>query len=184
MTEPLTALAWLQNVDAVTLAITSGFDVESRVREVIGNPVEESTDDFGTTLDKGWLGTPNRVPIQFDSCPGGDLLLEPNGYLMAVYAAEMTRSGGTLVSVYWQDSIGKDMVTFARDGRIVRAFETYAREYAEGAPQPEEDGLPWEADPRGAMVALFERVAMFPVTEDWLLRTARRSWQVVEPPRV
>lgn len=103
---------------------------------------------------------------------------------MSVYAAEMTRDGDSLVSVYWQDSIGKDMVTFARDGRIVRAFETYSRDRAEGEAQPEEDGLPWEANPRGAMVTLFERIAMFPVTEEWLLRTPRRSWQVVEPPRV
>ena len=173
----------------MTLAITSGFDIERRVRDVIGNPLEESADDFDTAMDKGWLGTPNRVVIQFDSSAGGDLLIEPNGYVMSGngYAAEMTRGGGTLVSVYWQESIGKDMVAFARDGRMVRAFETYERdfpEYVQGEPQPEEDGLPWATNPRGAMVALIERIAMFPVTEEWLLHTARRIWQVVEPPRV
>jgi len=183
VTDPLTARAFLQGVDALTLAVTSGLDAEQRVREVIGHPVEESTDDFDTAMDKGWLGAPNRVPIQFDSAPGGSILIEPNGYLMSAYAAEMTRSGGDLVSVYWQDATGRDTVTFARDGRLIRVFETYAREDAEGTPQPEEDGLPWDTDPRGAMVALVERIALRRVTEDWLEHTARRTWMVVEPSR-
>lgn len=180
MADELDALLWVDKVEAVTLSVASGFDVQERVRRVFGDPTEESVDDFSDAEDKGWMDTPNTVPIQFDSAPGGDLLIEPNGFLVSLYAAVLTRKGGTIASVYWNNAIGRESVTFARDGRVVRYFE-FDPESGEGDPQPEEQGLPWSSLPHPSMVALFERVAMFPVAEDWLLQKPRPTWLVVEP---
>jgi hypothetical protein len=181
VTESLDSLLWVDSVEAVTLSVASGFDVEPRVRLIFGDPTAESHDTFSEAEAKGWMDTPNTVPVQFDTCPGGDVLIEPNGFLTSNFAAVLTRKGGTLASIYWNDAIGKESVTFARDGRIVRYFEFCDPASGEGDPQPEEAGLPWALLRHPSMLALFERVALFPVTEDWLLRTPRRTWLVLEP---
>jgi hypothetical protein len=181
MSAALDSLVWVDSVEAVTLSIASGFDVETRLRTVFGAPTAESRDSFEEAEAKGWMDTPNTVPIQFDSSPGGQVLIEPNGFLTNNHAALITRKGGTIASVYWNNAIGQENVTFARDGHVVRWFEVGDPAQGQGEPQPEEHDLPWAALGHPSMVALIERVAQLRVTEDWLLRTERRTWLVLEP---
>ncbi|MFL6238866.1 MAG: hypothetical protein ACJ735_05155 [Actinomycetes bacterium] len=184
MAEPLRSLAWVESLDAVTLALVTGVDVNSQLRALFGEPAEERLEMYCDALERSrqWDGGPSRIVVQFASTPGGDVLIEPNGCLMGTYADAMTRDGGAVVAVSWQDAIGADRVTFARGGRIVRTFKTRHRDAGgEGQQQPEEANLPWAYSPRTAMAALFERVATRPLTEEWLLRTPRRTWLITDP---
>jgi hypothetical protein len=179
-TSPLT---WVTRIEAVTMTVLTGFSAEQAVRALAGPPAQSSMLPFDAAEDMGW-STPGNVPVQFDVCPGGAVVIEPNGFIMSIpgYVVPMTAGGGRLVSEYWCNAIGKDFVVFARDGALERSFHAHAHSAGFGQPQDEEAGLPWDTAPKEAMSALFERVAMVPLTEQWLLETSRTSWAIAEPP--
>jgi Family of unknown function (DUF6461) len=186
--------AWIDadpEFDALTLAFVRYGGEPREVLRAGGHTwVEAGRSSFSRALDQVNGFDPDLEPMLFGRSHDWVLLLAPNGY---EYSNPGVLAGasrlGFALSVYWNiEAVMRILV--AEAGVVRRNFDPLLIQDSEGAPLPEEIGLPFGRTAQSLTSALLlfaERMTGQEITREWLVGEhdlvilKRRIWRDDDP---
>lgn len=142
----LDGYAWVNGIEAWTVAVIQGRPIEDVIRIYGGDPNAPVGDYVFSEADNLGSGDPDHPAFHLQAFTHDKyvIAIEPDGYTGSIpeIARRCSASGGQFLSVYWNVNAA-GMLTQALDGTITAYFESlYPLAPAEPA-QPAEIRPPW-----------------------------------------